>query len=271
MSSLPSSEKMFAAGAGYDRFMGRWSRLLATPYIAFAAARDGDRLLDVGCGTGALAGALAQALPSSEIVGIDPSAGFVGHASAQAPSARVRFEVGDAQALRFADATFDQTMSLLVLNFVPDPSQAVGQMRRVTRPAGVVSACVWDYGAGMEMLRVFWDEAVAADPAAEPKDERHMKLSRAGELGALWRQIGLERTEDATLEIEQPFASFDDYWEPFLHGVGPAGAYAASLPAPRRGQLEQRLRARLCGRGSDGPFTLKARAWCVRGEVPRAG
>lgn len=270
MGSLPSDAKMFSAGAGYERFMGRWSRQLATPYIAFAGARDGDRVLDVGCGTGALAGALAQALPSSAIVGIDPSEGFIAHANARSPLARVRCEVGDAQALPFAEASFDQTMSLLVLNFVADPARAVEQIRRVTRPGGVASACVWDYGGGMEMLRVFWDEAVAIDATAEPKHERHMKLSRAGELGTLWQRCGLSSIEDTALEVEQSFASFGDYWEPFLHGVGPAGAYAVSLPVQHREPLEQRLRARLLGGRTDGPFTLKARAWCVRGEAPRA-
>jgi SAM-dependent methyltransferase len=262
---------MFSASAGYERFMGRWSRRLAPGCIAFAAVRDGDRILDVGSGTGALAGALASALPSSAVVGVDPSAAFVAHASATAGTDRVRFEVGDAQALRFEDASFDQAMSMLVLNFVPDHARAVGQMRRVTRPGGVVSACVWDYGGGMEMLRLFWDEAVALDPAAAPRDERHMKLAGEGELAALWKQCGLLGCEATALVIEQPFGSFADYWEPFLQGAGPAGAHVASLADGERRRLEARLRARLLGPGPDRAFTLEARAWCVRGEVPPGG
>ena len=170
--------KMFAVSAGYERFMGRWSRLLAPAYIAFAGVRNGDGVLDVGTGTGSLAAALEASMPASEIVGIDPSEEFIAFAQKNAKSTRVHFEVGDAQALKFQDASFDDTLALLVMNFIPDHSKAVAEMRRVTRAQGTVSACVWDYDSGMQMLRFFWDEAVALDPAVEPKDERHMKLSR---------------------------------------------------------------------------------------------
>jgi len=266
-----SEAKMFSMSAEYERFMGRWSRLLAPAYIAFAGAKDGDRVLDVGTGTGALVSALAAKLTSSEVTGIDPSEGFISYAKSNAKSGRVRFEVGDAQALRYKDASFDQTMALLVMNFVPDHTKAVGEMRRVTRPGGVVSACVWDYDAGMEMLRFFWDEVVALDPAMAPRDERNMKLSRAGQLGELWRQAGLVSVEEKPLVIEQAFASFDDYWAAFLTGAGPAGAYVVSLGDERRRELEARMRKRLLGNRADGAFVLKARAWCVRGEVPKVG
>lgn len=259
---------MFTVGEGYDRFMGRWSRLLAPQVIAFAGIRDGERVLDVGTGTGSAARALAEAMPASEILAVDPSEAFIAHAKKNSPSNRVRFEVGDAQALRCEDGAFDQALSLLVLNFVPDPGKAVGEMRRATRPGGTVSACVWDYNAGMEMLRFFWDEAVALDPAAEPRDERHMKLCREGQLGALWRKAGLADVHEQALTLEQRFTSFDDYWAPFLEGVGPAGAYAVSLAEERRGALEARLRARLPGGRRGGAFALEARAWCVRGSVP---
>ncbi|MFT4100550.1 MAG: methyltransferase domain-containing protein [Burkholderiaceae bacterium] len=260
--------RMFAASAGYERFMGRWSRLLAPAHLAFAGVSNGDRVLDVGTGTGSVASAVAAGMPASEIIGVDPSEGFVAYARKNARSARSRFEVGDAQALRFEDASFDRTLALLVMNFVPDPVKAVAEMRRVTRRHGTVSACVWDYGAGMEMLRFFWDEAVAFDPAIEPRDERHMKLSREGQLAELWRNAGLIDVTDAALVIDQAFSSFDDYWTPFTDGAGPAGAYVVSLPDGRRRQLETRMRERLLGNRRDGPFTLKAKAWCVRGEVP---
>src|SRR5262249_31473700 len=263
--------KMFSVSAGYERFMGRWSRLLAPAYIAFAGVKDGDRVLDVGTGTGALASALEAATTSSEIVGIDPSAGFINYAKKNVKSGRASFEVGDAQALRFADESFDQTMALLVMNFVPDHNKAIVEMRRVTRPQGIVSACVWDYDAGMEMLRFFWDEVVALDPATAPKDERHMKLSRAGQLGELWRKAGLVNVQEKPLVIEQAFASFDDYCAPFLTGAGPAGAYVVSLGDERRRELEARMRHHLLGNRADGAFVLKARAWCVRGEVPKIG
>ena len=177
--------KMFAMSAGYERFMGRWSRLLAPSYIAFAGVRNGDHVLDVGTGTGALAAAVEAGMPASEIVGVDPSEGFIAYAQKNVASTRAHFEVGDAQALKFKDAAFDNTLALLVMNFVPDPNKAIAEMRRVTRPQGVVSACVWDYDAGMQMLRFFWDEAVELNPAIEAKDERHMKFSRQGELGDL--------------------------------------------------------------------------------------
>ena len=263
--------KMFSMSAEYERFMGRWSRLLAPGYIAFAGVKNGDRVLDVGTGTGSLASALETAMTSSEIVGIDPSEGFINYAKKNAKSGRAHFEVGDAQALRFQDASFDHTMALLVMNFIPDHNRAIGEMRRVTRPQGVVSACVWDYDEGMQMLRFFWDEAVALDPAIEPKDERHMKLSREGQLGQLWKSAGLVNVQEKPLVIDQAYASFDDYWGPFLRGAGPAGAYVVSLSEERRQELEARMRKRLLGNREDGSFVLKGRAWCVRGEVPTAG
>ena len=260
--------KMFAASAGYERFMGRWSRLLAPAYIAFAGVKNGDRVLDVGTGTGALAAAVEANMPASEIVGIDPSDEFIAYAQKNAKSNRVYFEVGDAQVLRFKDASFDSALALLVMNFIPDHNKAVAEMRRVTRAQGTVSACVWDYDSGMQMLRFFWDEVVALDPAVEPKDERHMKLSRKGQLGNLWREAGLISIKEEPLVIDQAYSSFNDYWEPFTNGAGPGGAYVVSLSEDRRQQLETRMRKRLLGDREDGPFSLIARAWCVRGQVP---
>jgi ubiquinone/menaquinone biosynthesis C-methylase UbiE len=260
--------RMFAVSAAYERFMGRWSRLLAPVYISFAGVTKAGRVLDVGAGTGSLASALVQA-GVKEVAGVDPSEGFVAYARQNAGAGPARFEVGDAQALEFDDASFDRTMSMLVMNFVPDHDRAIAEMRRVTRPGGGVSACVWDYGEGMQMLRFFWDEAVALDSAADGKDERHMKLCRQGQLGEAWRRAGLIDVQEQALVIEQSYSSFADYWEPFLKGAGPAGAYAVSLPEDRRGQLESRLRRRLLGGRGDRPFSLTARAWAVRGGVPR--
>jgi hypothetical protein len=141
-------------------------------------------------------------------------------------------------------------------------------MRRVTHRSGTVAAAVWDYGDGMQMLRAFWDEAVALNPATAQKDERNMPLCRAGELGAFWRKQGLEQVAEEGLTIETRFTGFDDYWNPFLEKQGPAGAYAATLPLAVREQLRQRLRRRLLGEGPDRPIVLTARAWAVRGVVP---
>lgn len=261
--------KMFAASAGYERFMGRWSRLLAPKFIAFAGVKNGNRVLDVGTGTGSVASTVEATMPASEIVGIDPSPGFIAYAQKNSKSPRARFEVGDAQALKFSDASFDHTLSMLVINFIPDHEKATAEMRRVTRAQGSISACVWDYDAGMQSLRFFWDEAIALDPSIEPKDERHMKLSRQGQLGALWGKAGLVNINETPLVIDQSYTSFDDYWGPFTTGAGPGGAYVVSLSPDRRRQLEARMRKRLLGDRQDGAFKLSARAWCVRGDVPK--
>jgi SAM-dependent methyltransferase len=248
---------MFSQGDGYERFMGRWSRRLAPLFVTFAGVTAGDRVLDVGSGTGALSAA-AAAIESVQVTGIEPAAAYVRYAR---QSLNGHFEVGDAMALPFADDSFDRTLAMLVLNFVPDPAAALQQMIRVTRPGGVVAAAVWDYGEGMQMLRTFWDAAVALDPAAAPRDERHMPLCTRGTLTAQWRTHGLLNVDEQPLTIDMAFASFDDYWQPFLGGQGPAGVYVSSLAESARHTLESRLRARL------DDLTLRARAWAVRGGV----
>jgi SAM-dependent methyltransferase len=160
------------------------------------------------------------------------------------------------------------TLSLLVLNFIPHPTKALDEMVRVARPGGTISGAVWDYGQGMEMLRIFWDEAVALNPAADARDERHMALSREGQLDALWRALRLQDVAEEALTIQTRFSSFDDYWLPFLERQGPAGDYVATLTVGEREQLRLRLRNRLLGDRPDGPIELRARAWAVRGIVP---
>jgi len=258
---------MFSAGDAYERFMGRWSRRLAPLFVEFAGIRDGDSVLDVGAGTGALTAAIAAAAPSSRVLGVEPSEPFVSLARARHGSDLITFEPGDVQRLRFENASFDQTLSLLMLNFVPRPGSAVSELLRVTRRGGTVAACVWDYAAGMEMLRVFWDEAIALNPDMDLQDERHMRFSRDGELGALWRNHGMHDVSNESLSVETRFSSFDDYWLPFLDGQGPAGAFVVALPADRREQLRLQLRRRLLGGGPDRPIVLHARAWAVRGVV----
>ena len=248
--------------------MGQWSRRLAPSLVKFAGVRDGESILDIGSGTGALAFAIAEAAPAARITGVDPAAPYVAFAQSQVTSDRIRFVVGDAQALQLADRSFDRVLSLLVMNFIPDPAKALREMVRVTRPDGVVAAAVWDYDEGMQMLRIFWDEAVASDPSIAARDERHMPLCRRGQLAALWRAQGLLQVEEEPLTIDMVFTSFDAYWTPFLGGQGPAGAYVAHLPEPSRDALRLRLRKRLLGGGADGPITLKARAWAVKGSVP---
>jgi SAM-dependent methyltransferase len=264
---MPPQSDLFADSNPYERFMGRWSRLLAAQFAQFVAIGQQDSVLDVGCGVGSLSLAIADAFPSARVTGVDPSAAFVADAQKRVGHDRVQFMVGDAQALQFADATFDKTVSQLVLNFVPARETALEEMKRVTRPGGVVAAAVWDYGDGMRMLRVFWDEAIALDPPLAARDERDMPLCKRGELAALWQARGLRDVEDRPLVIDLSFSSFDDYWEPFLGGQGPAGAYVVSLSEPRRAALKATLRDRLLTARKDGPFVLQARAWAVKGTV----
>ena len=194
-------KSMFSEAQAYEHFMGRWSRRLAPLFVRFAGVRDADPILDVGSGTGALTAAVAKVAPSSRIVGIDPSASYVALAQSQHGSRRVLFEVGDAQHMRFDEAMFDRTLSLLVVNFIPDVRKALGEMTRVTKPKGTVAAAVWDYGDGMEMLRAFWDEAVALTPAHATKDERNLPLCRRDDLAALWRGQGLHDVVEEALTI----------------------------------------------------------------------
>jgi SAM-dependent methyltransferase len=259
---------MFSNSDAYDRYMGRWSRRLTPLFVQFAHIQEGQTVLDLGCGTGQLSAGIAESVPVSSVTGVDRSPEYVGAARRRVQSHRAQFEIGDAQELRFADGTFDRVLSLLVLNFVPDRRRALREMIRVTRPGGIVAAAVWDYGDGMEMLRTFWDEAVALDPEAAAKDERHSPLCRCGELAALWLEFGLNDVDEQSITVALDFASFDDYWEPFLSGQAPGGAYASSLPRAWAAQLRERLRARLLRGALDRPFVLHARAWAVRGAVP---
>jgi len=261
---------MFGDAEAYERFMGRWSRMVAPRLVDFAALPEQGRVLDVGSGTGALAFAIAERRSRMHVLGIDPAKEYIAYAgSRNSYQDRASFEVGDAQQLRFADASFDAALSLLVFNFIPDAKKALLEVRRATKPGGVVSAAVWDYGDGMRMLRTFWDAAVQLDPAAEKLDEKHMPLCRAGELSGLWKQGGLENVREAPLEIEMRFTSFADYWEPFLLGQGPAGAYVRQLDRDKAQALRSEVRRRLNLAREDAAFVLPARVWAVRGTVAR--
>lgn len=259
---------MFDKFDNYEQFMGRWSRLLAPRFLDFAGVDGQGKFLDVGTGTGALAAVLLKEDSVTALTGIDPSADYVAFASRQLGDSRAEFETGDAQEMRFADASFDASLSLLVVNFIPDAEKAAKEMRRVTKSGGVVAAAVWDYGEGMEMLRIFWDEAVQQNQEADRLDERHMPYCTEGELRSLWLGAGFRDVTVEKLTIDQRFASFDDYWQPFLRKTGPAGAYVASLDETARAELRERLRRRLTARGSQKSFVLQGRALAVRGLVP---
>jgi SAM-dependent methyltransferase len=262
---------MFPNAVAYERLMGRWSEKLAPLFLDFAGVPDGGRILDVGCGTGALVDAVARLAVESSIVGIDPSRPFVDYARQRFRHPRFTFDCGDGMALPYPDASFDSSLSLLVLQFVPQPEKAAGEMRRVTRPGGTVAACCWDTGGGgMEMGRLFWEEAGKLDPVGVAGRKRTDRCNRAGELTQVWHAAGLENVEEVALEILTDFSSFDDYWLPYNSGVGPQGIYNDRLSAPQRETLRQALRRRLLGDRLDGPFSLRASAWAVRGTVPVA-
>ena len=231
-----------------------------------AGVTAGQRALDVGCGSGALVAALAGVLGAENVTGLDPSEPFVEAAQARVPGARV--VVGSAESLPFGDDEFDAALSQLVVNFLADPELGVREMSRVTRPGGAVAGCVWDYGGGMTMLRTFWEAAAALHPErATPQMESHtMRFATPEELAALWRTAGLDEVDVLPIDVEAAYHDFEDLWSPFPSGVGPAGAYAASLDDGARDRLRQEFARRL-GPPPDSPFTLSARAWCAVGRV----
>ncbi|HUR75722.1 MAG TPA: class I SAM-dependent methyltransferase [Sporichthya sp.] len=251
----------WAAGAAYEPFIGRWSRPVAAEFISWLAVPAGRRWLDVGCGTGALTElVLATGVPS-QVVGIDPSPGFVRHAAAHVRDRRARFDVGSAAAL--PDGPFDVIVSGLVLNFVPDPAAALAAMRAAA-PDGLIAAYVWDYAEGMGLLREFWDAAVRLDPEAAPLDEAvRFPLCQPEPLEHLWHQSGLHEVAVRAIEIPTLFGGFDDFWSPFLGGQGPAPSYVTGLSERRRSALREALRSRL----GDGVIRMRARAWAVRGTA----
>ncbi len=261
---------MFSGAKAYQEFMGRWSTLLTPLLLNLAEVPDSGRVLDIGSGTGALAFPIARSTPQSLVVGIDPSREYLAHAKTNNSfPERVSFAVADAQQLNFQSGTFQSSLSLLALTFVPDPEKSLREARRVTTPGAHISAAVWDYGAGMRMLRVFWDAAASIDANAEGKDEKHMPLCRAGELAQLWKEGALRNIRDEALDITMPFESFSDYWDPFLLGQGPAGAYLRGLLcADDVNALRTEVLRRLPVVGENVPFSLPARAWSVRGTVP---
>lgn len=264
-----ANRNMFGNAEAYERFMGRWSRLVGPRLVEFTGLPARGRVLDVGSGTGSLAFAIAEHNSQSHVLGIDPSSEYVAYARSRNPFPdRASFEVADAQQLPFPDASYDAALSLLVFNFIPDPKKALLELRRITKPGGKLSAAVWDYGAGMRMLRTFWDAAVHLDPEAEKVDEKRMPLCREGELGALWKVAGLERVEEQPIEVAMRFESLADFWDPFLLGQGPAGVYVRRVDQNKLPALREEVKRRLSLREEDRPFVLKARVWAVRGIVP---
>ena len=261
--ALPAD--VWASGAAYEQWVGRWSRLVARGFLQWLAVDTHSHWLDVGCGTGALTQTILQHAQPRSVHGVDSSSAFLALAQQQVQDERVRFETGDAQALPVEDGAYTAVVSGLVLNFVPDPQRALAEMVRAVRPGGVVAAYVWDYGGKMQLLRHFWNAATALDPAAAELDQgRRFPLCRPEPLTSLWQAANLRTLETLAIDINTDFVDFDDYWTPFTGGQGPAPGYTMALSAERRAALRERLRAALPF-ALDGSVPLVARAWAIRG------
>ena len=258
------SEK-WAAGATYEDFMGRWSRLLTPRFVSWLPVRPDAHWLDVGCGTGALSEAICAAARPASVVACDPSESFIDYARHHRVDSRISFVVGAVGDLPTRPGGFDSLTSALALNFFPGPDAAIEEMHRRTAMGGLVSACVWDYAGRMEFLRRFWDSAVAVDPDARDLDEgRRFPICRPDALEALFRGGGLRHVVCESIEIVTRFSDFADFWTPFLGGTGPAPAYVARLEPDRREALAEHLERSL-PREPDGAICLVASAWVVRG------
>lgn len=263
MDDVEGARTFGVAGVTYDSFMGRYSLGLADLFCDAAGVVAGNTALDVGCGPGALTGVLVARLGTRAVSACDPSRSFRDECAARHPGVVVK--LGRAESIPFETGSVDHAMAQLVLHFVSEPQRAAREMMRVVRPGGCVSACVWDFDDGMEMLRGFWDAALSIDPEA-PDEARTLRFGRPGEIGDLFASAGIEDIVEATLSVASTYGSFDELWDGFLAGVGPAGSYCVSLTDEDRAGLRTRLFARF---GSPtGRFTLGAAARVAVGRVP---
>lgn len=261
-------QDVWSSGDLYEPYVGRWSRLVGDAFVDWLAQPPGLRWLDVGCGTGSLSQALLDRTRPRTVDAIDPSEGFVAYASERLADRAFAPQVADAEWLPFDDSTFDAVASGLVLNFVPDPKLALREMLRVLKRGGTAAVYVWDYSGRMELMRYFWDAATDLDEGATELDEGvRFTICRRRALSAAFRAAGFTDVKTTAIDISTIFRDFDDYWEPFLGGQGPAPAYCVSLTENARAQLRELLRTRLKVQ-ADGTIRLVARALAVRGDAP---
>ena len=259
-------EDPWDSGDPYEFFMGRWSRLIAPEFIRWLSMPSDRSWLDIGCGTGSLSKTILALASPAWILALDLSASFIQTAMRTIDDPRVNFEVGTASRIPVPTKSFEIIVSGLVLNFVPDAIRALNEMKRVGRRDGVIAAYVWDYAKGMEMLRYFWDAAVALTPSARELDEgRRFPICHPDRLERLFMKAGLREVDIQAIDIKTEFKDFDDYWQPFLGGQGPAPGYVAGLESEERMELENTLRERL-PISEDGSIELQARAWAVKGR-----
>jgi SAM-dependent methyltransferase len=256
----------WANGDTYELYIGRWSRLVAREFLDWLAVAQSARWLDVGCGTGALTQTILAMVNPARVDAVDSSADYVSFARDQVRDPRANFEVANAQHLPLQAESVDVAVSGLVLNFIPQPLAAVAEMARVVCSGGVAAAYVWDYADGMQLIRHFWDAAIALDAQASELDEaRRFPICQSAALESLFRSAGLRDIESRAIEVPTRFHDFDDYWRPFLGGQGPAPGYAMRLGEEHRTALRDRIRAQLPIE-RNGSINLIARAWAVRGR-----
>ena len=262
---MPSSTDVWASGDAYEPYVGRWSRLVAREFLTWLAAAPGSRWLDIGCGTGALTEVILSAAAPASVNAVDPSPDFIAYARRQVRDPRATFTVADARSLPQPERTVDLVVSGLALNFIPQPGIGLAEMARVVRRGGGVAAYVWDYADRMQLMRYFWDAAVALDQRAWELDEgRRFPLCNPEALESLFREAHLREVESRAIDVRTRFRNFDDYWLPFLGGQGPAPGYAKGLNEEGRDALRDRIRSAL-PISADGTIDLVARAWAVRG------
>ena len=261
-----NSSDIWANGKVYERYMGRWTRLVAREFLAWLAVPPGSHWLDIGSGTGALTETILQQAQPAAVTGVDPAEGFVAYAREHVQDSRASFKVGNAMELPFEQKVFDAVVSGLVLNFIPKQDVALAEMVRVARPGGVIAAYVWDYADKMQMLRTFWDAASELDPDLGDKIETlRFTICKPEPLTKLFEGAGLTGVEVRPVDAAAHFQDFDDFWSPFLGGQGPAPAYVMSLTEEKRTALRDRIRSELPV-AQDGSISLIARAWAVRGR-----
>ncbi|MBV8537855.1 MAG: class I SAM-dependent methyltransferase [Alphaproteobacteria bacterium] len=265
----PASGYHASDGAAYERFLGRWTQRLAVPFIAFAQTPADGEALEVGCGTGNLAIALSERRRGN-VVAVDIAEPYLAFARSRPGADRVRFQLGNAGQLPFADGHFAAAFAQLVLNFVPDADVAAREIRRVCRRGGTAAALVWDFRGGLVYQRLFWDTAAGVDPMAGPARDRLFShpLALPDGLPDLWRRAGFAEIERGSITVRMDYASFEDYWDPLLGGQGPVGTYVTGLAPPLREQVRERVRAAYLSGQPDGPRSLTATAWAVRGTAP---